>query len=142
MGTILGRFHNYFTFRYHLTHVFGPKTPPTIAEVHDFWAVIRHNDGFRVFSHLLNYLEERKSFESRWVNALQLSTIPIQVIYGPEDPINPKNLFVPYFMQKLPKHRLDVLEEDIGHYPNLEAPEAVVQLLVDFLTQQGYNYKK
>lgn len=139
---MLGRFHNYYTFRYHLTRVFGPNTQPTIAELHDLWAVVRHNDGFRVFSHLLNYLEERSSFASRWVDALRQASIPIQMIYGPFDPINPEHRFVPYFKTNLPHHRLDVLDSQIGHYPNMEAPFKAVDLLYDFIVQHDFGTEK
>ena len=140
IGTILGRFHNFYTYQYVLNQLFGERKL-TIAEMHDLWHVARFNDGFRVFGHLLNYLDERKTYEQRWVNALKATSIPLQFIYGPADPINQRQLFIDYYLQNIPNPRLDVLGDRVGHYPNLEDPIGVVKLMIEFLNQHNYSYK-
>jgi len=140
IGTILSRFHNFYVYRYVLSTVFGDKKL-TNAEMHDFWHIARFNDGFRVFGHLLNYMDERKTHETRWVNALKLTNIPIQFIYGPADPINRKSEFIQHFRQQLPNAHLDLLDEKVGHYPNIEDPINVFKLIVKYLNQINFDYK-
>ncbi|XP_013780994.1 mesoderm-specific transcript protein-like [Limulus polyphemus] len=132
VGTILSKFINYYVFRNALGEVFGPETWPTTAEFRDFWGIIRHNDGYRVLGSLLSYLEERKTNEERWVGGLQKTVLPVHVIYGPADPVNPPE-FIEYYRAVIPKPSMTVLPENIGHYPQLEAPEATADAYISFL---------
>lgn len=139
IGTILGRFHNFYVYRYVLNQVFGDRKLTT-AEMHDFWHIARFNDGFRVFGHLLNYMAERRTHEERWVNALKLTNTPLQFIYGPADPINQQHEFISYYQQHIPNPHLDVLDSKVGHYPVLEDPNNLLKLIVRFLNQNNFNY--
>ena len=140
IGTILSRFHNFYTYQYVLSQVFGERKLTT-AEMHDFWHIARYNDGFRVFGHLLNYMDERRTYEARWVNALKITNIPLQFVYGPADPINQRHEFVPYYRQHIPNPRLDVLNDRVGHYPNIEDPINVIKLIIRFLSQHNFDYR-
>ena len=137
IGYLLGKLNNKYTFAINLNRVFGSGTSPTIAEFYNFWAIVRHNHGYRVFGDILSYLDERFEHEDRWVSAMKNTKIPLQFIYGHSDPVNPppfekmyhKLIYNPYF---------DKLDENIGHYPHFEAPEEVVKRLNLFLHKKGF----
>lgn len=109
--------------------------------MHDFWHIARFNDGFRVFGHILNYMSERQTHKERWVNALKITNVPLQFIYGPADPINRRNEFIDHYRKNLPHSQLDVLKDNVGHYPNIEDPITVIKLMINFLNQNDYKYK-
>ena len=140
ISTLLGRFHNFYTYQFVLNQVFGERKL-TIAEMHDFWHIARFNDGFRVFSHLLNYMDERRTYEQRWVNALKTTKVPLQFIYGPADIINQKEDFISYYRSRIPNPNLDILNDKIGHYPALEDPMNVIKLIIKFLNRFNFDYK-
>jgi pimeloyl-ACP methyl ester carboxylesterase len=133
LGTILGKMSNYYMFRVNLGKVFGSEQP-TEAEYHDFWSVVRYNEGHRVMGDLLDYIRERYENEERWVDALRHSPCPLNFIYGPRDPVNPPP-FDDYFRQLIPNANIDVLDSEVGHYPQLEAPQETAHFYSKFLQE-------
>lgn len=120
-----------------MSEVFGPNTQPEIEEFHDFWKLIRQKNGYRVMGDLLSYIDERFQNEDRWVSALRNNRIALHLIYGPSDPVNP-DPFVATYKKLIPNPSLDVLDKDIGHYPQLEAPKRVMQLYLNWLKQNSF----
>jgi pimeloyl-ACP methyl ester carboxylesterase len=67
----------------------------------------------------------------RWVGALGTSTVPLAVINGPWDPISGRHV-ADAVRDRLPKVKLTVLPDLIGHYPQVEAPDLVLNAYHDF----------
>lgn len=128
----MSKFSNYFLFAKSFSEVFGPNTKPTSPALHDFWKLIRINDGYKIFSNILNYIDERYENEHVWTEAIRNSPIPLHFIYGPADPINPPPFDVIY-KKIIQKPSIDVLDKNIGHYPQLESPEKFIELYFNFL---------
>lgn len=132
----LGKYLNAVTrfpqFATSFSKVFGAQTKPSDAELQQFWEVINFNNGRHVFHNLITYMNDRKQHRERWVNALQASPIPLALINGSIDPVSGQHLVVRY---KELNCRLDHLDEltDIGHYPQVEAPDRVSQSVLTFL---------
>ncbi|XP_058842482.1 mesoderm-specific transcript homolog protein-like [Acipenser ruthenus] len=74
--------------------VFGPYTQPTDGEFWDMWTGIRINDGHLVMDSILQYINQRLKHRDRWVGALTTTTVPLHLIYGPLDPVNPHPQFI------------------------------------------------
>ncbi len=111
------------TLEKNLVKVFGPNTPPSPKEIDAFWDLINHNNGKRCFSRTIHYMSDRIRNRDRWLYALQNTKIPILLINGPEDPVSGRHM-VERYIELIPNPKY-VFLEDIGHYPNVEAPEAV-----------------
>ena len=135
LGFVVGLMMNRKRFGENFSQVFGPNTKPSDAELDEFWELITQNRGHRITHKLLHYISDRQRHRDRWVTALQEATIPIKLINGGSDPVSGRHLFE-YFRQMAPNADA-ICFEDIGHYPQTEAPEAVVAELrreqVDFL---------
>ncbi|MDG2450499.1 MAG: alpha/beta hydrolase, partial [Saprospiraceae bacterium] len=56
----------------------------------------------------------------RWVNALINTEIPIRLVNGPMDPVSGAHMVERY--KELVPNPDCVLLDNIGHYPNVEAP--------------------
>ncbi len=114
--------------------IFGPNTQPTEKELDDFWYLICYNDGKKIFHQLIQYLKERKENRTRWVGAMQTTTIPLRLIDGTYDPISGQNIANRY-SAIIPNP--DIIElENIGHFPLIEAPDLVLEHYLDFV---GYS---
>ena len=111
--------------------VFGRDTQPTETELDEFWQLIEHNDGHRLSHKLLHYIADRRRHRERWVKALQQASVPIKLINGGLDPVSGKHLYE-YFREMVPNAEA-VLFEDVGHYPQTEAPERVLAEIRNFL---------
>ncbi len=137
IGTILSKLANYYMFKVSLSEVFGANTQPTISEFHDMWKLIRHNNGYRVWGDILSYIDERFQNEDRWVGALRTNEIALHFIYGPRDPVNPKPFDMTY-KEIVPNASIDVLEDDISHYPQLETPKRFIQLYFNWMKKNSF----
>lgn len=133
IGGFLTPFLTQGTLARNFRRIFGPKTPPTSEEIRAFWSLIKAKKGRRCIPGLLAYMAERRAQRQRWVPPLLEGIIPVRLINGPEDPISGKNL-VDHFRALLPQ--ADVVTLDgIGHYPQMEAPQATLQAFLAFHSQ-------
>ncbi|GAA5315488.1 MAG: alpha/beta hydrolase [Candidatus Pelagadaptatus aseana] len=134
LGALVNSFNGFGKFSKNFSHVFGPKTKPSEWELQVFWRFINENNGKHLFHNLITYMRDRKQHRQRWVEALQNATMPLAVINGSKDPVSGSHMVARY--QQL-ECRLDYLGEmaEIGHYPQVEAPDLVLTHYRNFLTQ-------
>ncbi len=130
-GFIVGMMMNRRRFGENFLQVFGPRTRPTDAELDDFWQLISHNRGHRLAHKLLHYIADRREHRDAWVGALQQSAVPIKLINGGADPVSGRHLY-DYFREMVPDAEA-VCFDDIGHYPQTEAPSRVLAELHGFI---------
>ena len=134
IGGLLNRLTGYTKFCKNFSSVFGQQTKPSAQQLEDFWCLINFNKGKHIFHNLITYMRDRREHRQRWVNALQQSTIPLALINGSVDPVSGAHMVARY--QTL-ECRLDYLAElpSIGHYPQVEAPDQVIEHYTNFLAE-------
>jgi pimeloyl-ACP methyl ester carboxylesterase len=130
LGPMLVRFLNQKVATRSLKRVFGPDTPPSPEESEAFWQLMSHNGGERIVHRILAYLEERRQNSTRWVGALTSARVPLMLIDGLLDPVSGTNMTAKW-KELLPNAPLVELAE-VGHYPQMEAPERVLEGCVPF----------
>jgi pimeloyl-ACP methyl ester carboxylesterase len=130
LGPLLARAITRERFGASMIRIFGPDTPPSRVELDGFWSLIEQQDGRGVMPKLIGYMAERREHRARWVGALQAATVPMRLIDGAADPISGAHLAHRY-RELVPQP--DVVElPGIGHYPQLEAPQAVLEAYLAF----------
>uniref|UniRef100_A0A8C3Y9A0 Mesoderm specific transcript n=1 Tax=Catharus ustulatus TaxID=91951 RepID=A0A8C3Y9A0_CATUS len=122
-----------FHFFFRLGAVFGPYTQPSQAEFWDMWTAVRNNDGNLVMDSVLQYINQRKKHRERWVGALMSTSVPLHLIYGPLDPVNPHPEFLQLYKKVLPMSTVSVLDDHISHYPQLEDPTGFLNAYLNFI---------
>lgn len=110
--------------------VFGPQTKPTPEELKVYWSLLAHDNGHRRLHRLIRYILERRANRDRWVGALQRTLVPLHLVDGALDPISGAHM-VERYRQLIPNPDVTLLP-DVGHYPQTEAPEAVLDALLAF----------
>ena len=131
IGGLLIRFLNKNAIRKSMHNIFGSNTPPSDQDIDDFWTLISANNGHQHMHLLLDYMKQRKQYRERWVSALQNANAPLRLTVGMADPISGAHMVARY-KQLIPN--ADVIELDqIGHYPQIESAEAVVNSIASFL---------
>uniref|UniRef100_A0A493T384 Mesoderm specific transcript n=1 Tax=Anas platyrhynchos platyrhynchos TaxID=8840 RepID=A0A493T384_ANAPP len=133
LAPIITRLMNFFFFSRGLGAVFGPYTQPSQAEYWDMWAAVRTNDGHLVVDSILQYINQRKKHRERWVGALKATSVPLHLIYGPLDPVNPHPEFLQLYKKVLPASTVSVLDDHISHYPQLEDPTGFLNAYLSFI---------
>lgn len=134
LGPLVNKLTSKRTFDKSLSAVFGPGTQPSREDLDGFWELINYNDGRHGFHNLITYMTDRKTHRERWVSALQQSAVPIGLINGLADPVSGAHMVERYREVVSGDHFIAELPA-IGHYPQVEAPDEVVEAYLRFLRQ-------
>ncbi|MEM7570213.1 MAG: alpha/beta hydrolase [Pseudomonadota bacterium] len=133
LGPLVSKLLSKDRFKRSFSAVFGPNTQPVDAELNMLWDFMTENDGHRVMHRLLRYMAERAANRARWVPPILEPDIPLLIINGHLDPVSGKHLIDAYRALGGKAEIVDM--PDVGHYPQLEAPEAVKASVLTFLGQ-------
>jgi pimeloyl-ACP methyl ester carboxylesterase len=123
IGSLVARLTSWRMFRLQYPNVYAH--PEQFSEEHyrNQWALMMNNDGRRILHKIAGYMRERTRMGEQWTGPLHRLELPFRVIWGKEDPIA-----VHAIALSLCDHSrsasLTTLQ-DVGHYPQLEAPERV-----------------
>ncbi len=132
LGPLLSRLLTERSFACSFSAVFGPNSQPGAEELAAFWQLITEHQGQRIAHRLMRYVPERHAQRERWVTALINAPIPKRLINGAVDPVSGRHLADRY-RELVPA--ADVVSlDDIGHYPQVEAPARVYSALREFWT--------
>ncbi|KAL9853246.1 mesoderm-specific transcript homolog protein isoform 4-T5 [Geothlypis trichas] len=82
---------------------------------------------------ILQYINQRKKHRQRWLRALISTSVPLHLIYGPLDPVNPHPEFLQLYKKVLPMSTVSVLDAHISHYPQLEDPLGFLNAYLSFI---------
>ncbi|GAA4276466.1 alpha/beta fold hydrolase [Aquimarina mytili] len=130
LGSVLKHFMGRNTLAKNFRKIFGKDTQPSDQEIDDFWEVVDYNAGKNVIPKLIKYLTERDTYKIRWREAIQYTDMPKRLIDGGCDPISGKHM-AEFYKEIVPDADVVVLEE-IGHYPQVEAPAEVLSHYYEF----------
>lgn len=130
-GSMLTPFLNKNSLQRNFNSIFGKNTQPSDKEIEDFFQLIEYNSGKYVFHLLIRYMSERKTNRTRWVSALQDAQVPILLINGSADPISGAHMVKRY--RELVSGKNIIALENIGHYPQVEAPTEVLEAYLKFV---------
>lgn len=109
-----------------LREMFGPNTKPTRHMMDVFHQILDYNDGRRVLHKVGRFIKDRHSHRNRWVRAMRKTDVPMRLIDGPVDPNSGAHMARRY-AEVIPGADVVMLADDIGHWPQLEAPGAVLE---------------
>ena len=121
----------YTLFRRNLAHAFGPDTPADEATLADLWQLLRFNEGHRATPWVMQYLRDRLACADRLVTAITQTRIPRLLIHAPGDPIVGERMREQW-QARIPEADIADLGRRLGHYPPLEAPQAVLEAFNGF----------
>jgi pimeloyl-ACP methyl ester carboxylesterase len=116
-----------------LPPIFGPETQPSEELISDYWNLLNLNDGHLRLPQLIGYLHDRTTLAEAWRNALIHHPAKKQLIVGMIDDISGPKMAEEY-RNTVPDPRIMVLDR-IGHYPQIEAPEIVIDAVKRFIEE-------
>ncbi len=131
LGPVFARINNRRTFKVQMRRIFG--TPPSESDLDGMWDLVAREDGAVNFPKIIEYTRERSRFRRRWIGALERLDLPALVAWGRRDPIAVAAI-AEALAREIPGAEL-VWWDDLGHYPQVEAPERVASVLREFVAR-------
>lgn len=127
LGPLAARLANERVFRREFSALFSSDHPLSAEEAADQWSLLTREGGHRLGHRLIHYIDERVRFASRWHGAISDWDGPLSFAWGLRDPV--ATVAVLDALRELrpaaPVHELP----DLGHYPQIEEPEAIAGAL-------------
>jgi pimeloyl-ACP methyl ester carboxylesterase len=104
-----------------------PEDYDAEADSLDIWRSMKRGEGQLIGHRLIRYLVDRQTHAERWAGALAATDVPLAFVWGMLDPISGAHM-AEAIAERVPEPRITELQ-DVGHWPQLEAPERVAAVL-------------
>ncbi|MBX7058676.1 MAG: alpha/beta hydrolase [Leptospirales bacterium] len=134
-GPLIARLLNARRFERSFSEIFGASTQPSRTDLEEHWSLIEYKGGPAIYHLLIRYLNERRRHRQRWVGALQEFKRPMRFINGGADPVSGAHMARRY--GELIANPDIVLLPELGHYPQWEDAQAVLDAIHAFYRSQG-----
>jgi pimeloyl-ACP methyl ester carboxylesterase len=115
-----------------INEMFGPETKPSRRMLDLFHEILEYNDGKRVTHKVGRFVNDRYAHRNRWVRAMRQTNVPMRLIDGPIDPNSGRHMAQRY-LEIIPNPDVVTLDDNIGHWPQIEAPDAVLAHFLDHI---------
>ena len=132
IGEILSKIMSKSMVNKSVKSVFGPFTQPTEDFLDNQWEILNYNQGKNITYLIGRLVFEKYKYLNRWVNAMQTTTIPMCYICGPFDPNSGIHMAKRY-EELIPNPKVYLMSENIGHWPQLEDQEKVLEIYLTFI---------
>ncbi len=131
LGGALARLSSERAFRHALRRLVAEPEAIEPGELRTLWALFARADGARIAARTIGYVEERRRFAARWQGALERLELPTLVLWGAKDPV--AALAVGERLATTVRGATLRVLTHLGHYPQLEGPDAFAGAVADFL---------
>ena len=127
-GPLAARLSSERFFRHQFGSVFSEAHPLSDDEAADQWSLICAGGGRTLGHRLISYMDERERNAERWHGAIRWWPKPLALAWGMRDPVATKRVLdgVRALRPQAPLIQL----RDVGHYPQIEDPDALAGALV------------
>jgi len=115
-----------------LDEMFGPNSKPSARLLEQFHQIMSYNDGRRVTHKVGRFVLDRYRHRNRWVRAMRQTRVPMRMIDGPCDP-NSGRRMADRYLEVIPKPDVVLLDDRIGHWPQIEDPDALLGHFIEFI---------
>lgn len=117
-------------FARNLRRMSGRRTRPDRHTIDALWRLLMRNDGRSVLPAMMAYNETRRRHRDRWVGALERARVPCRFVCGMDDPVAGPRMAEAW---RAHVRGRDVVElPGVGHWPELESPEALAEAVLEF----------
>jgi pimeloyl-ACP methyl ester carboxylesterase len=131
IGKLLSRLMSKKSVNKATTEVFGTDTKPSSVLLEQFWEILNYNNGKSIAYLIGRLVFDKVKYQARWIAAMQQTKIPLCFINGPSDPNSGMHMAKRY-EELIPNPNIILLSKNIGHWPQLESPQQVLDAYFNF----------
>lgn len=132
LGPFITKFMNKNSLRRSFKKIYNPAKPPSNQDIDCIWLLLNHNNGIAALHYLLGYIDERHLHRNNWVNSMQNTRVMQYFVNGMHDPISGQHM-LDKFEKLVPN--ANAVGIDAGHYPQLESPDLINTIYLEFLNR-------
>jgi pimeloyl-ACP methyl ester carboxylesterase len=136
LGPFVAKLSSERVFRREFSRLFSPDHPLSDEEAEDQWALICAGGGRTLGHKLVHYLGERVRFAERWHGAIRDWDGSLSLAWGSLDPVATVAV-LEAVIELRPGAPVERLAE-LGHYPQIEDPQAIATALRDAVARSAY----
>lgn len=136
LGAVIGPLLTRSAFDRSIRSLFSPLYPPSPELLDDFWSLVVHARGLRVAHRVGRFWKERLAVRDRLVEPVLRKLCPLLMINGSSDPNSGAHMAERY--RALVPDADIVALDGVGHWPQLDVPLQIVELVQRFL--QGHQH--
>lgn len=114
--------------------LFGTETQPTEEYLDKQWEILNYNNGKEIAYLIGRLVFEKNNHQTRWIEAMQTTEIPMCFINGPADP-NSGIEMANRYKELIPNPKVYFLGKKIGHWGHLEDANSVIEAYFNFRYQ-------
>lgn len=129
LGPLFAQLSTKRVFSQQFSALFSPSHPLERDELDDQWALWTRAGGQRNAHRLIGYVDERIRFADRWHGALRDWPGELALAWGMLDPVATPNVLAG-LRELRPGVSVTELPE-LGHYPQIEAPAVIAELVTE-----------
>jgi pimeloyl-ACP methyl ester carboxylesterase len=133
LGPLVARLSSQRVFNRNMRRLWHDPTILSEADLDTMWDLLNRDGGKTLLPRITQYLRDRVLYWHRWVGALRQSQLPLNFLWGAEDPIIGREVAEVHHAEA-PGSNLIVLD-GVGHYPMLEAPRRWTEALLKLLAR-------
>jgi len=136
LGPLAARLTSEFGFRRQFAGIFSAAHPLSPEEAADQWSLLAREDGHRLLDRLIYYNHERVTSPTaeRWHGALRDWPGHLELAWAGQDPICTEAVL--QAVLRLRPHAAVTRLPGLGHYPQIEDPTAVCELIERHASQE------
>ena len=131
LGPLIAKFSVWPIFYNNMKNIWYDKNLVNKEELKVLWQMLEHNNGRKVISKVSQYIRQRKTHWERWIGGLQMTTLPINIVWAEEDPVAVKAMAFA-LKKEIPNNKMKLLEK-LGHYPMIEQPKLWADTVVELI---------
>ncbi len=128
LGDVMAFLTNELTFRLNFEKLFAQDQPTHVYR--DAYESVTRRNGKRCYSRLIRYMNEREEWNNWWLTALAHSDIPVELVWGMQDPVS--GPAVAHGVVKRVLRATFTPLGTVGHYPQIVAPGRVAERILEF----------
>lgn len=131
IGALTARLSTWWVFKHQYPRVYAKPAQFDDAHYRHQWNLLLHNRGRHTLAKVAGYMRERVRLGDRWTGPLHRTALPLTLIWGRRDQVAVLAI-AERICANNAAAKLITLDE-VGHYPQLEAPAEVARSLLNAL---------